>query len=299
MNWYNGNRELWKQIIETVSGETKRNPLIIEKDIIQSMFLFELSASSLPFVFKGGTSLSKSYDIIDRFSEDIDLSMSRKITSAERKATKEIIIRAATSLGLNLKNPMDVFSRYDYNQYIFEYKSFFEDALLELIVETNFYQISYPVNKMAVKSHVGKFCDLNSISFPINCNAIQFEMDVQSLERTFIDKIFAVCDYRIENMMDRDSRHLYDIAKIVPLINLNEDLKNLIIKVRNDRMKSKNNPSADPKYNIDDLLKEIITSHFYEKDYRDITQKLLYENVNYDAAITNGISKLVDKRLFD
>lgn len=51
---------------------------MVEKDTIQSMFLLELSKSELPFVFKGGTSLSKAYSIIDRFSEDIDLSMNRK-----------------------------------------------------------------------------------------------------------------------------------------------------------------------------------------------------------------------------
>ena len=35
----------------------------------------ELAKGELPFVFKGGTSLSKAYNLIDRFSEDIDLSM--------------------------------------------------------------------------------------------------------------------------------------------------------------------------------------------------------------------------------
>ncbi|MGN0331219.1 MAG: nucleotidyl transferase AbiEii/AbiGii toxin family protein [Kineothrix sp.] len=39
---------------------------MIEKDTIQSMFLFELAKSELPFVFKGGTSLSKAYNLIDR-----------------------------------------------------------------------------------------------------------------------------------------------------------------------------------------------------------------------------------------
>lgn len=57
----------------------------MEKDTIQSMFLFELSKSELPFVFKGGTSLPKAYNRIDRFSEDIDLSMSRRPTQTERK----------------------------------------------------------------------------------------------------------------------------------------------------------------------------------------------------------------------
>ena len=52
-------------------------------------FLSGISQSDLPFVFKGGTSLSKAYGLIDRFSEDIDLSMNRKPTEGEKKADKE------------------------------------------------------------------------------------------------------------------------------------------------------------------------------------------------------------------
>lgn len=54
MSWQ---KNIWKEVIDVVSSELKRNPLIIEKDIIQSMFLYKLALSELPFVFKGGTSL--------------------------------------------------------------------------------------------------------------------------------------------------------------------------------------------------------------------------------------------------
>ena len=85
MSWYSEYRNEWKEIIETVARECKRAELMVEKDTGQSMFLLELSKIDLPFVFKGGTSLSKAYNLIDRFSEDIDLSMNRKPTQTERK----------------------------------------------------------------------------------------------------------------------------------------------------------------------------------------------------------------------
>ena len=75
MSWYREYRNEWKEIIEAVARECKRAELMVEKDTVQSMFLLELSKINLPFVFKGGTSLSKAYNLIDRFSEDIDLSM--------------------------------------------------------------------------------------------------------------------------------------------------------------------------------------------------------------------------------
>lgn len=298
MNWYKNN-SVWKDIIDSVAKEIKRNPLMIEKDTIQSMFLFELSKSDLPFVFKGGTSLSKAYNLIDRFSEDIDLSMSRKITDAEKRKAKELIIQVANDLGLVLKNSSDVLSRRDYNKYVFEYDSFYSDMKLELIVETSYFQISYPVIVHNISCIIGNFCKKNGATLPIKFDEISFDMNVQSLERTFIDKVFAVCDYRIQNMMDRDSRHLYDIAKILPNIELNNDLKGLIAKVRLDRSKSKNNPSADSKYNICEMLKNIIESRFYESDYKNVTEKLLYDDIDYDKAIQDGIEKIISAKFFD
>lgn len=84
MSWYENYKDEWKQIIETVAIEKHRTVQMVEKDTIQSMFLFELSKSEIPFVFKGRTLLSKVYRLIDRFSEDIDLSMIKKPTESEK-----------------------------------------------------------------------------------------------------------------------------------------------------------------------------------------------------------------------
>ena len=111
MSWYKEHFVEWKEIIETVAREQGRSEQMVEKDTIQSMFLYELAKSELPFVFKGGTSLSKAYDLIDRFSEDIDLSMNRRPTQSERVKSKEIIISIAESLGMTLSNPDEIKSR--------------------------------------------------------------------------------------------------------------------------------------------------------------------------------------------
>ena len=56
-------------------------PLIVEKDfwvswVLDKLFLPSNDVPSL--IFKGGTSLSKGYHLIDRFSEDIDITIARK-----------------------------------------------------------------------------------------------------------------------------------------------------------------------------------------------------------------------------
>lgn len=100
VNWYSNRSAEWKEIIETVARELNKNELMIEKDTVQSMILLGISKVDLPFVFKGGTSLSKAYNLIDRFSEDIDLSMNRKPTDAEKRRSKDCIIQIAEELGM-------------------------------------------------------------------------------------------------------------------------------------------------------------------------------------------------------
>ena len=56
-------------------------PEVMEKDFWVTWtlkHLFDLGLSPAQLVFKGGTSLSKVYGLIERFSEDVDLSLSRE-----------------------------------------------------------------------------------------------------------------------------------------------------------------------------------------------------------------------------
>ena len=298
VNWYSEHRDQWKEIIETVAAEEHRTTLMIEKDTIQSMILLQLSRSDIPFVFKGGTSLSKAFNLIDRFSEDLDLSLNRKPTEQEKRKSNSIILDIAENMNLALANPESVRSKYSYNKYVFEYQSLFSEIPLELIVETNFYQAGYPADVHTVGCFVGKFCEEKGITLPVPFDAAEVSMPVQSMERTFIDKVFAICDYRLQNMQDRDSRHLYDVAKLLTRIRITPELDALVDDVREERMKSKNSPAAQLQYDIPKMLKEIIKSRFYESDYNNITRKLLYDDVTYEEAIKNGIALVADMDIF-
>lgn len=59
----------------------ERSPMIIEKDFWVCWVLrrlFEIILFRPQLILKGGTSLSKAYNVIERFSEDVDLSLSRR-----------------------------------------------------------------------------------------------------------------------------------------------------------------------------------------------------------------------------
>ena len=66
-----------KQILfQNTAEKMKMHPAIIEKDFWVVMlldYLFHVCPWKHAFTFKGGTSLSKGYQLIKRFSEDIDL----------------------------------------------------------------------------------------------------------------------------------------------------------------------------------------------------------------------------------
>lgn len=73
-------------------------------------------------MFKGGTSLSKCYKIIDRFSEDIDITLDWEHQSqGKRRNLKYTIVEICNNLGLNLLNKDETRSRRDYNCYIIDY----------------------------------------------------------------------------------------------------------------------------------------------------------------------------------
>ena len=69
------NKELFEQAILQTSEAFRIEAGIIEKDYFVTMFLKQLVQKQSDIIFKGGTSLSKCYKLIDRFSEDIDLNI--------------------------------------------------------------------------------------------------------------------------------------------------------------------------------------------------------------------------------
>lgn len=61
------------ELLRIVADELKISPVLVEKDYWIMHSLWGLQQMGLVFQLKGGTSLSKGFGIIDRFSEDIDI----------------------------------------------------------------------------------------------------------------------------------------------------------------------------------------------------------------------------------
>ena len=112
-----------------------------------------------------------------------------------------------------------------------------------------------------------------------------FEMKVQGIDRTLIDKVFAICDYYLQDKVKKHSRHIYDIYKLLQLVPLTTEFETLVEEVRKVRSETNICPSAKEGVNIPLLLGEIIENEVYKEDYETITLRILEEDVNYDTAI--------------
>ena len=77
--WYNTPAQTKANAYIQIAEKTGMAPFAVEKDwwVVQTLaIIFEMEIGA-HLVFKGGTSLSKAWRLIDRFSEDIDLAVNR------------------------------------------------------------------------------------------------------------------------------------------------------------------------------------------------------------------------------
>jgi len=90
MNWLKLSTQKQQELFKQLSFKTSIQAQAIEKDawvtlVLRLIFKSEISEH---LVFKGGTSLSKAYGLIKRFSEDIDLAVNREYLGFKGELTK-------------------------------------------------------------------------------------------------------------------------------------------------------------------------------------------------------------------
>ena len=296
-------KELFKQLILFVSDDMGIEPGIIEKDYYVTVFLKSLVQKQPQVIFKGGTSLSKCYKLIHRFSEDIDLNLEyeNRPTQGQRKHLKENIVATIADFDFLLTNPDDVKSRRDYNNYIVDFPSVFEFPKLKqyLIVETSVFLRAFPTNKMIATSLLYDFLSKeNREDIIVQYSLEPFELNVQDVRRTFIDKLFAVGDYYLNDKITEHSRHIYDLYKLYYVVEINDSLKELFLNVGKERSEHAACLSAQDGIDLKSLLNTIILKNVYKDDYEAITMGLLFEKVSYNLAIT-ALQDILNSGLLD
>lgn len=156
------NKEIFKDIVGQVADSNKRPPAVVEKDYYVTLILKLLSKRVEKCVFKGGTSLSKGFHVIDRFSEDIDITFNEHIGEHRRKKLKNIVLKGISEdLEMPIANWTEIQSDRDYNAYLFSYNSVFglqDDRLPQYVkLETALGSYSFPTQMVEIRNYIGDF----------------------------------------------------------------------------------------------------------------------------------------------
>ena len=281
------NKSFFKDIIDEINIQTDIDHAYIEKDFYAISILKELAAKDEKFVFKGGTSLSVCQKIINRFSEDIDISyLDEHITVGNRKRIKRAFFESIESVSLSVSNAENIRSRRIFNKYICPYESQWNKSGDKVIVEWATQTPAFPVEEKTAQTIIGKYLEsINRHDLVEQYGLEEFVVKTITKERTLVDKIFAICDYHISKKLDRQSRHIYDISCLLKTVKLDDKLIELFNKVKAYRVNQETCYSAKEGIIVSSVLYELIKGNTYLSDYNLKTLPLVYDHVKYEEAI--------------
>ena len=297
--------EAFAELVTAASSELHIPVGIIEKDYYVTLALRELNSRIKGMVFKGGTSLTKCYQVLNRFSEDIDISYaaSEGVPGESRKRQlKKAVVSAMEALQFPIINLDDTRSRRSYNCYRATYPTRYApiaELKPELMIETYIALLPFPTVTRMADNYIHRFLkETDQEHLAEEFDLMPFSITTQAIERTLIDKVFAICDYYMQDRVKKHSRHIYDIYKLLPVIPQNEEFKNLIKNVRSVRAMTNICLSAQLEVNVPELLNFLIENKVYRDDYEKVIARILEEDVNYETTI-KAVKEIAASGLFE
>ena len=221
-------KEIFAEWIE-VTGSTFGLPQVyVEKDYWMTRALKFLSES--PYVedviFKGGTSLSKAYGLIDRFSEDIDLAVNatNKSGSEKKRMLKKVENVVIQDLDY-LKSHERETKGSEFRRTVHQYPRIvddtdFEQASSDLLIEINAFTNPEPSEMRELRTLIAE--DLTKkgrTDLVARFGLEDFSIKVLSPERTLVEKMLRIIKDSYSNnpvaSLSAHVRHLYDICLIL------------------------------------------------------------------------------------
>ena len=293
-----------------------------EKDwwVVQTLAIIFSMKCANALIFKGGTSLSKGWKVIHRFSEDIDLALDREFLGFSGELTKgdirklrrksfqfisevftEELKNKFTELGFNnVTVKLREVENHDQDPLIIEiyYNKITEtDTYLKpgVLVEVGSRSLKEPFTQRTFGTFVSEIYKDN----PFTDKPIT--IPIVNPERTFLEKIFLLHEefqkpfdkIRVERL----SRHLYDIEKLsqteyVEIALQDTELYNTIVRHRSKFTAisgidyAKHNPANIKFIPPDSIIK------MWEADYQEMKGSMIYGNpLDFDQLI-NRLTEL-------
>ena len=230
------NKSTFKQFINKISSETNIGTDILEKDYYVCCILNELAMKQdeLQAYFKGGTAIYKILETMNRFSEDIDLTVKVKegLSNNQKKKIFEKTAFGYNIEGLKLnkeksiKNGRSEVAFYDYDS-VFTIDTEPLQRAGEIQIESTSFTVSEPIEKAIIEPIIYKYASTKEKEILRNNFSVkEIKIKILKLERMFIDKIFAAEFYYTRKEYMDTAKHIYDIIVLLT----NEKIKKLFIK---------------------------------------------------------------------
>jgi hypothetical protein len=222
------NKTLFRQAIQFTADQMKIPAIYVEKDYWVTYALFTIFNNDIgkDIVFKGGTALSKCYNLIERFSEDIDLVVLRregetdsKLKSKLKKISTvvETILPEVTIEGITHKMGMNRKTAHSYNK---EFKGDYGQVRDVIILESTWLGYYEPYTTKKIVPFVGQMM-LDNKQFDIakENGLLPFDLLVLEPIRTICEKIMSLVRFSYgENPIDdlrKKIRHTYDLNQLL------------------------------------------------------------------------------------
>lgn len=221
-------KELFSTLVTLAARSLRMTPAFVEKDYWITLILYNLANSpySASVVFKGGTSLSKGYRLINRFSEDIDIAMIEENLSGNALKTKIRNIEKEITVGFTETVEPNITSKGSmFRKSVFEYPSSISNLLIgntarRIIVEINSFANPYPYVKQEITSFITEFLLETNQQETIEKYGLQgFSLNILDKRRTMIEKLISLVRFSFsENptqAIQSKIRHFYDLYYLV------------------------------------------------------------------------------------
>ena len=304
------------QLLDIVSAAKKLPRLAIEKDWWVTVVLMAISKTKYSdlYSFKGGTSLSKGWNLIERFSEDADIAIKREGRFSINGDTKSQLAKVRRSsrhyitkeLPEELTNILSQMGVYNFSVEP-EISRFIEGKDIELRADTH-PSVLY-VNYKSVLPETSEYI-LSRVKIEISCLSMNEPIEEKIISsfisevkpdtdevrvkfktvlptRTFLEKIFLLHEeFQKENPRSkRMSRHLYDLERLMDTEYGKDALNNksLYDEIVNHRSVYNKIDGIDYEMHSPYTLDFLPPSHLideWRKDYEVMSDQFLYYQEN-------------------
>ena len=324
MNWLILTKDNRQELLKQLCFKTGIQPQAIEKDAWVTLVLRVVFNSEIAehLVFKGGTSLSKAYGLIKRFSEDIDIAINREYLGFTGELTKGQIRKLRRESHLFVLNEMsniiaEEFERHNIDNHLFEIEventkiSDQDPEIIKITYQSVFDELSYIPRRVLIEIGARSLIEpsegkeirsiIDENFFKSSFAESSFIVKTVLPEKTFLEKMILLHEEFTkpkENIRyHRMSRHLYDIGQIISTEFGERALKNESLFKEIIKHRAKYTPIKTVDYSKLELnnLRIIPSDEFlelYEKDYFEMQENMIYgEKISFNKLINKILSK--------